>query len=125
MRTLGAILVGIFPFVFCLLLPDSTSFWLLAGSFGVYGLTNGVFTIVRSQVVPEMLSQHAYGALNGLLTIPVTIARAIGPVAAAWLWAIDRSYHLVIVAIVWASLLLAVSFWAANRACQSHTSIRL
>jgi MFS family permease len=123
MRMLGAILVGIFPFVFCLLLPDSTSFWLLAGTFAVYGLTNGVFTIVRSQVVPEMLSQHAYGALNGLLTIPVTIARAIGPVAAAWLWAIDRSYHIVIVAIVWASLLLAISFWAANRACQSHRTI--
>ncbi len=115
MRTLGSILVGIFPFVFSLLLPDSQSFWLLAGIFAIYGLTNGIFTIVRSQVVPEMLSQHAYGALNGLLTIPVTIARAIGPVVAAWLWAIDQSYHIVIVAIVWASLLLAISFWIANR----------
>ena len=115
MRVLGSVLVGIFPFVFSLLLTDSESFWLLATVFGVYGLTNGVFTIVRSQVVPEMLSQHAYGALNGLLTIPVTIARAIGPVVAAWLWAIDQSYHIVIEAIVWSSLLLAISFWSADR----------
>lgn len=115
MRVLGSVLVGTFPFVFSLLLTDSESFWLLASVFGVYGLTNGVFTIVRSQVVPEMLSQHAYGALNGLLTIPVTIARAVGPVVAAWLWAIDQSYHIVIEAIVWSSLLLAISFWTADR----------
>ena len=120
MRTLGSILVGMFPFAFSLLLPESKSFWLLAGIFAVYGLTNGVFTIVRSQVVPEMLSQHAYGALNGLLTIPVTVARAIGPVVAAWLWAIDQSYHIVIVAIVWGSLLLAISFWAAIRVSLTH-----
>lgn len=116
MRMLGSILVGIFPFAFALLLPESDSYWLLVGIFGIYGLTNGIFTIVRAQVVPEMLSPHAYGALNGLLTIPVTIARAVGPLAAAWLWAIDQSYHIVIVAIVWASLLLALSFWAADRA---------
>jgi len=94
---------------------------LLASVFGIYGLTNGVFTIVRSQVVPEMLSQHAYGALNGLLTIPVTIARAMGPVIAAWLWAIDQSYHIVIEAIVWSSLLLAITFWAADRVSRVRT----
>ena len=120
MRMLGSILVGIFPFAFALLLPESDSYWLLVGIFGIYGLTNGIFTIVRAQVVPEMLSPHAYGALNGLLTIPVTIARAVGPLAAAWLWAINQSYHIVIVAIVWASLLLALSFWAADRASRKR-----
>jgi hypothetical protein len=121
MRALGSVLVGIFPFVFWLLLSDSESFWLLASVFGIYGLTNGIFTIVRSQVVPEMLSQHAYGALNGLITIPVTIARAAGPVIAAWLWAIDQSYHIVIESIVWSSLVLALSFWAADRVSRLHT----
>jgi len=121
MRVLGSVLVGIFPFVFWLLLSDFESFWLLASVFGIYGLTNGIFTIVRSQVVPEMLSQHAYGALNGLLTIPVTIARAVGPVIAAWLWAIDQSYHIVIESIVWSSLLLAVTFWAADRVSRGRT----
>lgn len=114
MRALGSILVGLFPIPFAMLMTDSKNVWLLASIFGIYGLTNGIFTIVRSQVVPEMLSQHAYGALNGLLTIPVTIARAMGPVAAAWLWAIGNNYQTVYEAIVWSSLLLAVTFWAAN-----------
>lgn len=120
MRALGSVLVGIFPFVFVLLLTDSRDFWLMAGIFAIYGLTNGIFTIVRSQVVPEMLSQHAYGALNGLLTIPVTVARAMGPVVAAWLWAIHQNYMLVYEAIVWSSLLLALTFWAANWASQRN-----
>ena len=120
MRALGSILVGLFPIPFAMLMTDSKSVWLLAGIFGAYGLTNGIFTIVRSQVVPEMLSQHAYGALNGLLTIPVTIARAMGPVIAAWLWAIGNNYQTVYEAIVWSSLLLAVTFWAANWASQRY-----
>jgi predicted MFS family arabinose efflux permease len=116
MRTLGSIMLSIFPFVFATFLLDSLSFQLVAALFGIYGLANGVFTIVRSQVVPEMLSAHAYGALNGLITIPTIIARAIGPVVAAWLWAIDASYDIVLVSQVGAAVLLAALFWAANLA---------
>ncbi|MDO9023354.1 MFS transporter [Zwartia sp.] len=116
MRTLGSIMLSIFPFVFATFLLDSLSFQLVAALFGIYGLANGVFTIVRSQVVPEMLSAHAYGALNGLITVPTIIARAIGPVVAAWLWAIDQSYNIVLVAQVGAAVLLTLLFWAANLA---------
>ena len=116
MRTLGSIMLSIFPFVFATFLLDSLSFQLVAALFGIYGLANGVFTIVRSQVVPEMLSAHAYGALNGLITVPTIIARAIGPVVAAWLWAIDQSYDIVLVALVGAAVLLTLLFWAANLA---------
>ena len=81
--------------------------------FGAYGMANGIFTIVRSFVVPEMLSPHAYGALNGLITIAATIARAIAPLAAAWLWTIGDSYSLVMWAILGSSLLLAAGFGCA------------
>ncbi len=114
MRLLGSIVIIVFPFVFALLAQPSPGFWLVAGIFAVYGLCNGIFTIVRSLVAPEMLSQHAYGALNGLLVIPMTIARAVAPLAAAWLWAIDRSYHIVVVALVWSSVLLLLTFWTAG-----------
>lgn len=113
MRTLGSIVLSIFPFVFATFLLDSLTFQLVAALFGIYGLANGIFTIVRSQVVPEMLSQHAYGALNGLITVPTIIARAIGPVVAAWLWAIDESYDIVLVAQVAAAVLLTALFWIA------------
>jgi predicted MFS family arabinose efflux permease len=114
MRTLGSIMLSLFPFIFAAFIPDSLGFMLVAIVFAAYGLANGVFTIVRAQVVPEMLSKHAYGALNGLITIPTIVARAVGPVVAAWLWAIDQSYDIVLIAQVGAAVLLAALFWAAN-----------
>lgn len=114
MRTIGAVVVTTFPFTFAALLFDSITFWLVAIVFAVYGFANGIFTIVRSLVVPEMLSPHAYGALNGLLTIAATLARAVGPVAAAWLWSIDQSYHEVLVWIVISAVVLMVTFFLAG-----------
>ena len=113
MRLLGSIVVAVFPLAFALVIPTSSSFWLVAVVFATYGLANGIFTIVRGFVVPEMLSPHAYGALNGIITIAATIARAVAPLAAAWIWAINQSYGLVMWAIVGSSLLLAASFWWA------------
>ncbi|MFO7746897.1 MAG: hypothetical protein R6V42_03710 [Orrella sp.] len=89
------------------------SFWLVAAVFAVYGLTNGIFTIVRGFVVPEMLSPHAYGALNGIITIAATVARAVTPLIAALIWSIDQSYQPVMIAIFVASLFLTASFWMA------------
>ena len=85
----------------------------MAVVFAVYGLTNGIFTIVRGLIVPEMLSPHAYGSLNGIITIAATIARAVTPLIAAWIWAIDQSYEPVMLTICLASLFLAASFWLA------------
>lgn len=113
MRLLGSLMVAVFPIAFALLIGTHPGFWLVAVVFAAYGMANGVFTIVRSFVVPEMLSPHAYGALNGIITIAATAARAAAPLIAAWLWGIHGSYELVMWAIVAASLVLAAGFWAA------------
>jgi MFS family permease len=113
-------MLSLFPFIFAAFIPDSPGFLFIAILFAIYGIVNGVFTIVRAQVVPEMLSKHAYGALNGLITIPTIVARAVGPVLAAWLWAIDQSYDIVLIAQVGAAVLLAVLFWAANITSRLH-----
>lgn len=113
MRLLGSVIVTVFPVAFALLIPSNPSFWLVCVVFAAYGMANGIFTIVRSFVVPEMLTPHAYGALNGLITIAATVARAAAPLAAAWLWTVNQSYALVLWAIIGASLLLVAGFWTA------------
>lgn len=120
MRVIGSVMISVFPFVFFLLARPSPSFGLVAVLIAAYGLSNGIFTIVRGLVVPEMVSRHAYGAINGLLVLPMAVGRAIAPVAAAWLWAVQQSYHLVIVAIAWSSVLLVALFWLANWVSQSR-----
>ncbi|AWB35918.1 MFS transporter [Orrella marina] len=113
LRIVGAILIGVFPVTFALLYPAILSVWTVAILFAVYGLVNGIFTIVRSFMVPEMLSKHAYGALNGIINVCATIARAIMPLAAAWIWEAGQSYQPVIAAIAGLSVLLAATFWLA------------
>jgi nitrate/nitrite transporter NarK len=79
----------------------------------VYGAANGVMTIVRGLAVPEMVTNEAYGALNGILAVPGAIARAIAPVAAAALWSMAASYDPVLQAALAMAVVSAASFWAA------------
>lgn len=111
---IGMAVVATFPLVFTGLglLPGT---WLVAAmGCAIYGAANGIFTIVRGLVVPEMLSRHAYGAINGLLTTPATLARALAPAGAAMLWAQTTSYGPVLWAVAAAALVLAAGFWVAG-----------
>lgn len=113
MRAVGAAVVTIFPLAFGALAFLRTDFFTVAAICVVYGGANGIFTIVRGMVVPEMLSRHAYGAINGLLTVPMTLARAVAPAGAAVLWSLGASYDAVLGAILAVALVLAASFWLA------------
>ncbi len=113
MRAVGAAVVSVFPMAFGALAYLHADFFVVATICVVYGGANGIFTIVRGMVVPEMLSRDAYGAINGLLTVPMTFARAAAPVGAAALWAVGSSYDGVLVAILVVAVLLAASFWLA------------
>jgi predicted MFS family arabinose efflux permease len=114
MRQLGSVMMVVFPLAFAALLPTSPNWFWVAAVFIAYGLSNGVLTIVRSFVVPEMLTPNAYGALNGVLIIPATIARALAPLLAATLWAIEQSYQPVLWALILGSVAMAVTFWWAS-----------
>ena len=47
----------------------------------LYGVSNGVMTIVRGTVPAELFGRREFGALLGRLARPQLIARAIAPVA--------------------------------------------
>ncbi|NLY33117.1 MAG: MFS transporter [Alcaligenaceae bacterium] len=113
MRRIGALVVAVFPVVFIVLAMQPSSIWIVAAACVAYGASNGIFTIVRGLVVPEMLSKRAYGALNGILTFPSTLVKAFSPLVAAWIWSSTKSYDAVIWAIAICAILLAVSFWLA------------
>lgn len=120
MRRIGTFVVAVFPLVFIVLALRPSSMWVITTLCIVYGAGNGIFTIVRGLVVPDMLSRRAYGAINGLLTFPSTLARAFAPVAAALLWSSTTSYGVVLWAIVVSATLLTLSFWLA--AWTSHST---
>ncbi|HLV29683.1 MAG TPA: MFS transporter [Burkholderiaceae bacterium] len=113
MRRVGSITVAVLPPVFFFLLFFRDDFATVAVLCCLYGAANGIFTIVRSLVIPEMLTPHAYGALNGLINLPATLARAIAPWATAVLWSITHSYTPVLWVIGATCVLMALAFWLA------------
>lgn len=115
MRRIGSVTVTVLPPVFLGFLAFQGSVVMVAILCCLYGAANGIFTIVRSLVVPEMLTSRAYGALNGLINLPATLARAIAPWATAVLWSVTESYEPVLWAIVASFAVMAMAFWAAAR----------
>ncbi len=82
-------LVSIFAFIAALaglLYFPHRPVWMGAGV-ALFGLGNGILTILRGTAVPEVLGPENYGTINGVLALAVLGARAAGPVAAAALWA--------------------------------------
>jgi MFS family permease len=81
----GVAMVSFTAALLGLLLLPHRLVWLGAAT-GLYGLGNGVMTVVRGTAVPELIGPENYGAINGALAFPMMIARAFAPVAAAAVW---------------------------------------
>ncbi|NYT61015.1 MFS transporter [Alcaligenaceae bacterium] len=121
MQRIGSFAVAVYLLVFTIMTLRPSSMWVITMLFIVFGISNGIFTIVRGLVVPEMLSRRAYGAINGLLIFPSTLTRAFAPVAAALLWSSTMSYDAVVWAMAASAAVLALSFWLAAWASNSVT----
>jgi hypothetical protein len=102
-----------FPIALALLLLLPPSFASLLVFAAIYGAANGILTIVRGIAVPEMLTREAYGAINSVLAIPATIAKASAPLGIALLWAATGSYDIVLAAVLASSILVVAGFWFA------------
>lgn len=84
-RTGLGVVAALLAGVLGLLLLPHRLLW-LGAAVAVFGLGNGLLAIVRGVAVPELVGAGDYGAVNGILALPVMAARAFGPAAAAALW---------------------------------------
>jgi MFS family permease len=92
-----------------LLLLPHTLLWLGVVA-TLYGAGNGIMTIVRGIAVADLLGRDYYGALNGALTTPTTVAKALAPVGAAAVWSATGDPAMMLWAILASVLLSTVGF---------------
>jgi MFS family permease len=82
----------------------------MPGSVGVvafvvlFGLGVGLISLVRAALVAEFYGVAAYASINGVLALPLTLARAAAPVAAAGLRTTTGNYRLVMTAVALCSV---------------------
>jgi hypothetical protein len=90
------------------LLPGLSGGWGVAAAAAlVWGASNGLMTILRALLPPELFGREDYGAIQGLIGMPVTFAKAAAPFAFGALWAWTGSYEAVVA--VWIALALGAS----------------
>jgi predicted MFS family arabinose efflux permease len=106
-----------------LLFPIAVAVLLWTGTLGVvgllayvivFGLGNGVFTIVRAAGVAEILGQRGYGAIMGALNLVMVLPRTIAPLALAAIWETSGGYDAVIWLLIAITTIGAAAFWLAS-----------
>jgi hypothetical protein len=86
----------------------------------MYGMSNGILTIVRGTIPQTMFGRRHYGAISGALAGPALVSRAAGPLAVAGLvhYGVPALLLLVLLAVAIASLafyLLAIRVQVSER----------
>lgn len=79
----------------------------------IYGVANGLITILRGMAVPEFIGPEGYGVVSGALTMPTNIMRAAGPLIAALAWGAFGGYTPVLWGLAGIMMLAAAGFAAA------------
>ena len=84
-RTVGKITFGALPAALLALLLFGAHAWAAALFCIMYGMSNGILTIVRGTIPQTMFGRRNYGAISGALAGPALVSRAAGPLAMAGL----------------------------------------
>jgi len=111
----GTIAMIAFPLSVLVVIAFPASEYALFGFALLYGGANGIITIVRGTAVPEMMWREGYGAINGALTLPGNIAKALAPFGAAALWSVTGGYDAVLWAIFGSAAVAALVFVKTSR----------
>jgi len=85
--TVGILAMAFLPIALWLLSMAGVQWPMLVAFAVIYGIGNGAMTIVRGAIPAELFGRDAYGAINGAMAAPVTVAKAAGPLVAALLFA--------------------------------------
>ena len=105
------------------LIPLGLAALLAGGGHGVaalvfvvlYGLGNGMLTIVKGTAIALYVSRDHVASLNGALGLPQAAARAAAPLALGLLWSREAGYTVGLWGLLGASVVAVVALLAAQR----------
>ena len=81
----------------------------------LYGLGNGMLTIVKGTAVAQYVSREHVASLNGALGLPQAIARAIAPLLLGLMWTRETGYRWGLVVLLVVAVVCAVALVLAQR----------
>ena len=91
----------------------------------LYGLSNGILTIVRGTLPQALFGRENYGAISGALAGPSLFAKAAGPLAIAMLIAVNPSPYALLGLLFAVSLISLACYMAAIKLPDAHADATL
>lgn len=82
-QTVGKLTFAILPAALLVLVLFGSAGWAVAVFCVLYGLSNGILTIVRGSIPQAMFGRENYGAISGAMAGPSLLSKAAGPLVAA------------------------------------------
>jgi len=110
---LGALIYFAFPVAMTMLALGISDVYGLILFAIIYGVANGLVTILRGMAVPEFIGPEGYGVVSGALTMPTNVMRAAGPIVASLAWGAFGGYTPVLWGLAGIMLVAALGFAAA------------
>ncbi|MGO4389157.1 MFS transporter [Microvirga sp. 2YAF29] len=112
LKAIGLATMIIAVMAFALLPFISVGFWTIIAFATLYGAANGMITIVRALLPPELFGREDYGTVQGLIAMPIRLTTAAAPFLFGALWAWSGSYSSVMIMCLGMSL-LSLGFFVA------------
>jgi len=110
LRGIGVVTMVLSALAFLLLPFITAGSWLILGFAVLYGGSNGMLTIVKALLPPELFGRDDYGAIQGMIAMPVRLAMAGAPFAFGALWAWRGSYDAVLISCLVMAVCSLVAF---------------
>jgi MFS family permease len=114
LKRLGVVVLATVPVAF-VLFAFGTAVPLLVVFALLFGLANGLVTIVRGGIVPEYFGRAQIGRISGAMSAVALLARALAPLGAALLLAVVDGYRDVMLALAGLGIVAALAFAAARK----------
>ena len=108
-------LPALIPLSFAVLLWGYGQVWWSLLFVLLFGVGNGLLTIVRATAMTEYVSRLHTGSLNGLLGFPTALARALAPWVLGLLWSSQSGYTWGLVCMCALGLVAVVCMWMAQK----------
>lgn len=83
LQIVGILTFAMLPAALLVLVLFGANAWIVALFCMLYGVSNGILTIVRGSIPQALFGRQHYGAISGALAGPSLLSKAAGPLAAA------------------------------------------
>lgn len=118
-QTVGTLTFTMLPAALLVLLLSGTRGWAVTLFCMLYGLSNGILTIVRGSIPQALFGRENYGAIAGAMAAPSLLSKATGPLVAAALLRRDGG-PAVLLSVLLTMSIVSLAFYLRAVAAQSR-----